>query len=240
MSNKVTIVIPTRGVIVGECIQSILQNVKEAGVEYRLITISGLSIPDCFNQGVLEALQEPTDYIWFVEEDVITPRLGLKKLLQAEADVAVIDYPMKNGYGTVAYHNGKPMWCGTGCTLIKRNVFEKIGQPYFRTDILYEISIEGKFSERKVPAMLRYGGHDIRFGLVVNKLGLNIKSIPNETCIHKKLISLGQAGTNSGAHTFQVLTTIEKPSILKKNPLPCVTVNIDKTSEKTYDNYVSL
>jgi hypothetical protein len=169
---------------------------------------STLPIPDCFNIPIESLLWEnkAITHIWIVEEDVMTPYNGLRWLLDMDADVSVIDYPLRNGFSTVVTSGKKILWCGTGCTMIKRKVLETIGFPYFRTDGCFWIDEDGThvWKQGIKPS---YGGHDIRFGIDVNNLGFRIQQAP-VTAQHLELISRGETAVNNGTHTIRRHTLI--------------------------------
>ena len=131
--GKISVIIPTRGLVVAQCISSVMSELQNTDITSHIVIQEGLSIPDCFNDPIKHELSifDP-DYILIIEEDVAIPHGGLQSLLQADYDITAIDYPLSNGYGCVAWYKGKPMWCGTGCTLIKRRVFEEMLFPWFR------------------------------------------------------------------------------------------------------------
>lgn len=220
LSPRVTVIIPTRGLVVAQCITSVLSSLKDTPVTSHIVLHSGDTIPDCFNKPIYAWLAR-SDYIWLVEEDVEVPYRALSHLLAADADIAAIDYPFPNGYGCVAWYEGKPMWTGTGCTLIKREVFERMTRPWFRTDIHYIIDDRGGFHEH-LATVPGYGGHDIRFGLMANSMGMSIKVVPSMTAKHWKMVKEGKPGDNTGKHEMRALDWIQHTNILKKNPVSAV------------------
>lgn len=220
--GTVSVIIPTRGTVFARCIRSVMENLDSCALPHKIIFHSGDPIPDCFNIPIAqERLTRDPDYIWIVEEDIEVPAVGLYQLMQAQSDIAAIDYPFPNGYGCAAYYKGKPMWVGTGCTLIKRRVLDEIPQPWFRTDIHYLIDGKGFFREHEAKAS-GYGGHDIRFCLVAKKTGFSIDVVPSITAKHYKIEAPGKAGDNNGVHTITCYDHITKPHVLRQNPLTSV------------------
>ena len=214
--GTISAIIPTRGYIVASCIESVLDNLKD--MDYRIVFSKGHSIPDCFTIPIRDELRFGANYIWLVEEDVEVPRYGLQSLLAADYDISAIDYPFPNGVGCAAYHKGKPLWCGTGCTLIKRRVFDGVWQPWFRTDVDYIINDDGTFTENE-GVLNKYGGHDIYFCLKARRLGFTLGVVPNITARHFKIKKMGEAGVNNGAHEFTVYDHIKKINVMKGDPL---------------------
>lgn len=217
---KIATIVPTRGWVHAACITSVLENLDSVGIVRRPFFQTGLGIPACFNVPIQDQLltYQP-DYIWLVEEDVEVPRGGLEALLMSKADVTAIDYPFPTGYGCVGYFQGKPMWTGTGCTLIRARVFDKydgIPDPWFRGDIAYE---EGEENYWKREGLVKsYGGHDIHFGLTVQKFGFTIGVVPNMTARHWKIKKAGDSGENDGVHQFIVYDHIKHANALKNDP----------------------
>lgn len=219
----ITVIIPTRGFVVAQCISSVLSSLKSSPLTSHIVFHTGDTIPDCFNKPIETALHD-SDYIWLVEEDVEVPLFGLSSMLALDADIVAVDYPFPNGSGCVAWYNGTPMWTGTGCTLIKKRVFEMMPKPWFRTDIEYIIENNGRFREKRIdnPGYKSYGGHDIRFGLMAHKLGLTIKVVPAMTAKHWKMVKSGKPGDNNGTHEMVALDAITKRHILTKDPVLAV------------------
>lgn len=220
VGERISVVIPSRGLLLARCIDSVLRNLHELGVDYHLTIPSGYAIPTCFNVPIQNELivYKPT-HVWIVEEDVEVPSGGLRALLGAGGDISAIDYPFPNGYGCVAYYKGVPQWTGTGCTLIKRGVFEELAFPWFRTDIIYNKDNNGNFTQKiAAPGYKRYGGHDIHFGIIARHFGLSIKVVPNMTARHIKLKSMGKEGENEGQHSFTVYDHIQHPHVLRRDP----------------------
>jgi hypothetical protein len=59
-----------------------------------------------------------------------------------------------------------------------------------------------------------YGLHDVTFGLKLHKFGIPISVLG--TIGQRKLISLGRAGTNDGAHSIEEWTKVIPNVILKR------------------------
>lgn len=224
MDTKVSIIIPTRGWVHAACMTSVLDNIRTAEVNTHLVIQTGLPIPDCFNVPVEEEMATfNPDYYWFVEEDVEPPFRALQALLRSQYDVTAIDYPLSTGYGCVGWYRGRPMWCGTGCTLVNARVFDMVHgvpRPWFRSDVAYEEGEDNYF--RREGIKNTYGGHDIHFGIMVNKSGLSMGVIPNMTARHWKLKKSGEGATNTGTHEFVVYDHIAHANVLPFNPLDAI------------------
>lgn len=204
-----------------ETADELLQNLQ--GYDYEIFFAHGLSIPECFEKPLYRALEslEVYTHIWFVEDDQILPSDMLDSMLIADVPVATCDYPVsKDGQGVVFYNKeGEAMFCGTGCTLVKREVFEKLKPPYFRTDIKWNPTNYGNFI--RLTAMQgskksedTYGLHDVTFGMKLWKEGIPISVIG--TIGQRKLVELGKAGSNDGAHNVEDWVNIEPNMLLKR------------------------
>jgi hypothetical protein len=104
------------------------------------------------------------------------------------------------------------MWCGLGCTLISRKVFEALEEPYFRSDkaLLLNAWPEIKWINAGEQA---YGGHDIYFGMKAREKGFKIIKADGEAR-HLKLEALGTKEINKGLHSI-----LDKEPISKHNEL---------------------
>ena len=168
------VAIPSRALIHSRTVQDILANIgdeREVGFYFS----HGNPIPDCHNIIVEEALKDKPDYIWMVEDDQQLPHGILKELMEANADVAVADYPVRVSKHSVTYMHGDFQYGGLGCVLIKPEVFEKLGKPYFRTDTEYVMSDEGLSPTPTV--MGNHGLHDVDFYQRCIELSLDIQVI---------------------------------------------------------------
>lgn len=198
----------------------LLQNLQD--YDYDIFFAHGLPIPDCFERPLTEALNSSQDYshIWFVEDDQILPNDILDSMLLADVPVATCEYPVsKDGQGVIfKTKEGEILFCGTGCTLVKRGVFNHIKAPYFRTDIRWNIANHGDFvritaNEGSNPTLEGYGLHDVTFGMKLYKAGIPISVIGKIG--QRKLKALGKVGSNDGAHQIEEWTKV-RPDVLFK------------------------
>lgn len=196
------VILPSRGLIFAEVLESLFDNLE--GRDYRIYQAIGLPIPDCENVPVEKALADGCSQLWFIEEDTVPPKGALDKLLQAEGDIAAIDYGV-SGWSCIA--RGKIdceiKWCGLGCTLVKRRVFESMEKPYFRDDMQLRLN-----DMTWIPAPEnRYGGQDIWFGCKAREKGFKIVQVQGE-CKHLKVDSFGVPEQNNGSHQISVKSKI--------------------------------
>ena len=184
--------------------ESLLKNLE--GHNFKIYQAIGLPIPDCENVPVEEALADGCSHIWFIEDDTVPIDGALDKLIHSEGDISAIDYGV-NGWGCIARDkiDGEIKWCGLGCTLVKRRVFEALEKPYFRDDMQLRLN-----DMKWIPAPKnRYGGQDIWFCCKAREKGFKISQVQGE-CKHLKLDSLGIPEENNGAHKISQKPKIEK------------------------------
>lgn len=212
LTMNLGVCMPTRGLIFAECQQALEENLE--GFDYKIYRSFILPIPDSHNFLTEKALREGCTHIFFVEDDTVVPDGGLRKLIEANADIACIDYGVA-GYSctTKDRQTGEILWCGLGCTLVKASVFAKLEVPYFRSD--KQLLLNNYPNEEWINAPRNcYGGQDIYFCMQARKAGFKIKQIEGE-CRHLQLNSLGKKETNQGIHSIS-----EKPKISKHQTLP--------------------
>lgn len=212
-TNDIAIILPTRGFIFTEVAMAIENMRHNTWMRIRVYMSHNRPIPCGINELVDEALQDPnTSHLLFIEEDTVPPAHALNKLIQTIADISFIDYGV-NGWSCSARHHdtGNILWCGLGCTLVKRHVFKELDKPYFRTDKKFRLN-----TCEWVDAVGTniYGGQDIWFFLHAREKGFKIEQIEGE-CKHLKLDSLGQVEINKGIHTISQKPPIEKLQIIE-------------------------
>lgn len=250
--TKVAIILPSRGLIFSRTAEEILTNAKE--IKHQFFFSHRKPLPDCFETPTNRALLDETvTHLLFVEDDMIIPPHTFLTMLQADKEVVTYDYPvLKTGQGSVFNDaSGKPVFCGTGCLLVKRQVFDKIDAPYFATDIAWTVLNYGKalkFIAHKGSNAAKYGGHDVNFCMKLNKARIPI-TVLDGVLGQRKLLNLGKTGSNDGAHNIEEWTKVKKDMYLKKLKKTPVTptgnlVTIDTpsggvtTTKKHADNLV--
>ena len=200
---KINAVVPTRGLIFTEVVTSI-------GDVEQVIFSHDLTIPEAHNRLTKAALSDKPDYILFIEEDTVLPRGGLQLLLKENADIACIDYAV-GGWGCVTKNQwGDILWCGLGSTLIRREVFEALPYPWFRSDKQLRLN-DYTWIDAPVNS---YGGQDIWFCLQARKAGFKIKQVEGVEARHLKLDRLGTAEINHGLHEISPKQPIIKNQII--------------------------
>lgn len=215
---KVGIILPSRGLIFSQTADEIIQNTKN--IPRRFFFSHRQPIPQCFEKPTNKALLDDSiTHLWFIEDDMILPPYILKRMIEEDANVVTCDYPVtKDGRGSVFYDNGgNVVFCGTGCMLVKREVFDNIKAPYFTDKIRWSMLNYGeavKLIASKNTKGEGYGLHDITFCIKLWKTGVKIRVLDTKLG-QRKLIALGKAGTNDGAHNTEEWTKIVPNARLK-------------------------
>lgn len=200
----IAILIPSRGLAFVEVMEAVER--ERQGYDSKIYFTNGMRIPDCENDLTERALADGASHLFYVEDDTVPPAGALEKLLNAEGDIAAIDYGV-NGWGCITRGkiDGEIKWCGLGCTLVKRRVFEALEKPYFRDDQQLRLN-----DMQWIPAPEnRYGGQDIWFSCKAREKGFKIVQVQGE-CKHLKLDALGTPEENNGAHKISQKPKIEK------------------------------
>lgn len=208
---KIGVILPTRGMVFTEVEEALSRELL--GREYKIYRSHNLVIPDGHNNLVEQALEDDCENLLFVEEDTVIPIGGINEMMLANSDIACIDYAVA-GWSCITRDKStnEILWCGLGCTLIRRHVFEALEKPYFRSDkaLLLNCWPEIKWID---PGAQAYGGQDIWFFMKAREKGFRITQVEGE-CRHLKLESLGRAEINKGLHTI-----IQKPTIINRQTL---------------------
>jgi len=217
---KVGVILPSRGLMFSKTAEEILINLKD--IPHKLYFAHGLPIPDCFEVPTNEALDNGTiSHLWFVEDDMILRPDTLKKMLDMDVAVVMADYPTtKEGHGAEFIIKKHIVFGGTGCMLVKREVFDELRKPYFRTDICWNIrKMTGYIKIVGVPRGKDNGGyglHDVNFGITLRRLAIPIPIHDVGFALgQRKLVSLGKSGSNNGQHIIEEWTKLQKNSLLK-------------------------
>lgn len=211
---KIGVILPTRGLVFTK-VEKAIEEMRETN-PIRVYRSDFLPIPDGHNQLARQALAEGCDWLFFIEEDTVPPKGALEKLIEVDNDIACIDYGV-SGWGCVTRSSeGEILWCGLGCTLVKRKVFEKMTYPCFRADMTLRLN---DWTWQKLPdeyiKTKQYGSLDIWFCDQARKLGFTIKQVEGE-CEHLELVELGKRETNNGLHTIKARPKITKNQIVEE------------------------
>ena len=209
---KICTLIASRGLVHSRTMDCVVKNLKDIEVypnDHEILLTHDLSIPDAQNWLVEEALETDCTHFWFVEEDNTFPTGILFKMILEDEPVVALDYPVgKKQYSTIMRKDDEIYWCGLGCTLIKREVFQQIGNPWFRTDKTWRITNAKKMEMVEEDVPNKYGGHDINFGMECRRLGIPIHSVDGIVGGHLEVIHDSTPGRNKGVHRIVEHNTI--------------------------------
>jgi hypothetical protein len=219
MSNRaIAILTPSRGLVHSRTVEAVLANTRSMPLWDWHFT-HDLPIPDCDERLAEVGMASNADLLWYIEEDVIPPADALERsiaLLDEGWDVAAVDYPVgsaESGWGCLVRDaKGEIEWCGLGCTLIRREVFEKLPRPWFSTDYQYIDFHHGAGWEKKLGPQdnaRRFGQQDIYFCMALRAAGMRIGQVPGMVAGHALLERLGAQGTNVGMHQISIRQRIK-------------------------------
>lgn len=210
------VVTPSRGLVHSRTVEAVMSNVWAAPdpASFRgWVLTHDLPIPDCHEAVAERGLAAGADALWFVEEDTVPPPNALREsmALLDTYDVVAVDYPVGGEAWACVTHDkaGEIAYCGLGSTLIRREVFEALPRPWFSTEWVYIGDRNGwKPIPNKALPEQRYGHQDIHFAMQVRAAGFRIGQVAGMLAAHAKLVELGAAQTNHGAHRIDVATEI--------------------------------
>ena len=139
---KIAIGLPTNRLIKPKTAQSLLDLVANSEYEFKiLISTRGFNTSENRNWIATQAVNSGCDYLFFVDDDMILPSDTLEELLLCEKDIVGGVYKTKYEVqeDVVEYLNDeRPTGLfevkalGTGCLLIKTDVFKVLSQPWFK------------------------------------------------------------------------------------------------------------
>lgn len=207
-SSKIAVIFPSRGLAFSQTCEELLENLE--GYDYDIFFAHGLSIPNCFNKPLEQALKGKYTHFWLVEEDMILPKDTLKQLLNANVPAICCDYPVTREGKASVYRDpdDNAIYGGTGCLLVTRAFLKKYKQPIFRTDTAWDIKVGDRLEVKPRPVTGDlYGLHDVTFGLEAYKRGTPIQ-VAEFNCGQRKLANMGAQATNVGQHNIESWTTV--------------------------------
>lgn len=201
---KIGTLIASRGLIHTRTMACVLDNLNDIELypgKHLILFSHDKPIPDAQNELVKEALETDCTHFWFVEEDNTFPTGTLFKMLAERMPVVAVDYPVgEKAYSTIMQKGDDIWWCGLGCTLIDRQVFEDLPDPWFRTDKTWRITNAETMEMVEEDVPNKYGGHDIYFGMQLRKHGIPIVSLDTISAGHLRIDDSTRGNTNAGAY----------------------------------------
>lgn len=139
---KIALGIPTNRLIKPKTVQSLLDLVAHSKHTFEiLVSTRGFNTSENRNWITTHAVNSGCDYLFFVDDDMILPPDTLDRLLEHNKDIVGGVYMTKyeEQRPVVEFFNEKPTEMpfkvkaiGTGCLLIKTDVFKKLPQPWFK------------------------------------------------------------------------------------------------------------
>lgn len=210
---KIAVILPTRGLVFTEVLEQLEemrhQTIRHGeAIDMHIFYSKDLGIPDAQNTLVERALEIDPEYFLFIEEDTVPISDALRHMVNADADIAFVDYGVAGWSCSARNATGQIMWCGFGCTLIKREVFQKLEKPYFRTDKTLRVN-DWTWQDRPN----KYGGQDIWFCCKAREAGFTLTQVTGE-CKHMKITALAQPEVNDGRHVLEQKPKIKKTQVL--------------------------
>jgi len=139
---KIALGIPTNRLVKPKTAQSLLDLVAFSNHDFKILVSSrGYNTSENRNWIATQAVNSGCDYLFFVDDDMIVPPNTLDELLMCGKDIVGCVYKTK--YETQAdvceyFDDERPQGLfkvkaiGTGCLLIKTDVFRKLPQPWFK------------------------------------------------------------------------------------------------------------
>jgi len=206
-----------------------MQALNSLGVATKYFASHNLPIPDCHNFVVEAAMADKSvSKIMIVEEDMYADSQTFVAVATADNPITIVNYNDRNGMTHGIMHvneEGEILWSGLGLIAIKREVFETLGRPYFRTDHRYknkkryvangksvtdfeaieprEIYNEETKQIDKVLDPYVYGGLDVDFYTRIRKAGYKPVCLENYRASQFELITLGEKYNNNGVHSIK-------------------------------------
>lgn len=192
METKIAVALPTRGFIFADTLISLKRN----GLT-DIHIVPGLPIPDCHNEATKQALTSNPTHVLLFEEDMVIPDGTIEKMLDINGLITVVDYSLGSWKCTHKNKAGEIMFGGTGCMLIRKEVFDRMPYPWFENDKTFDIKTWDKLDVK-----CDYGGQDIYFCYKARKMGIQIQEVPDLHATHLRCKNLERVQTNSGCYQF--------------------------------------
>ena len=145
MPIKIAIGIPTQGEIKAKTALSIIETVRLNDYEFLPVFQYGNYINDSRERIVEIAKSQLCSHIFFVDADMRFSHNTVKRLIEHNKDIIGASYNYRGlpPVSTTKFFDEEKGLCkvagiGTGCLLIKMNVFKEIEKPYFPIELTGE------------------------------------------------------------------------------------------------------
>lgn len=201
----------SRGLVHSRTIEAVAGQIPDG---WKWVLSSDLGIPAAQNSVTQRARDLDPDWLWFVEEDIVSPSGFLKSALEfgwgmASGDdkfwdVIAADYPLKDQPGVARLGRNGPVYAGMGCLLVRATVFDRIPQPWFEAAQWSYDKVGDKWTRVHHGVGRIYGGQDIHFFAQLHNAGIPFKLLPGK-CQHLKVVEYGRPGVNDGCHKIEAL-----------------------------------
>ncbi len=207
-NEKIAVLLPSRGLIHSRTIEAVQANLTNAGKSFSgphyVFYSHDKPIPEAQNYLVERAMGTDATIFWFVEEDNIFEEDVLFKMIVEQRPVIAIDYPVgPSSYSCIMKKDGEVYWCGFGCTLIRREVFDAMNKPWFTVDVSYRVKNFRTMEVEKQDVPSKYGGHDINFGFALREINIPIYHLQSASSGHLFVDQLGPRQYNDGTHQIR-------------------------------------
>jgi len=203
--GRIAIAICSRGLIHSRTMEAIDEAIYRAALpRARKFYTHDLSIPDAQNEVTERALAWSPEYLLFVEEDNGVPIDVFDRF--TDADVQFVDYPLHNGQHAYERENGRVVFCGMGCLLVRSTVFDRLSRPWFRADLAFAKASNGRLIPNGENLGNVYGKQDIYFSWNLQNAGIDISVVEGCVADHYKVLGYGESGSNAGAHRIHSIT----------------------------------
>jgi hypothetical protein len=207
LTDDGVICVCSRGLIHSRTIRAIEKARAQARGKWVLEIEDESPIPAAQNIITMRALMEHREARWllFVEEDVVIP-FDIFQRFNSDP-IQAVNYTLPGGLESIRRASrfpGRILFCGLGCTLIHRDVFEAFEEPFWFSTGYQFTDVDGELVPISKVAS-GYGGHDIYFCYHAGQLGFPVRQVLNTTALHLRVTAMGEPGKNDGLHQITVL-----------------------------------
>lgn len=146
--------------IFAKCLANLTAELAKAGIEHYLYFLNGTVLPDSRNKLVLDSFKNNSEYLLWLDSDMIFPSDVFFKLQKHNKDIVAVTYSTRvNPSKSVAFVDEFDLSkrltektglhsvyaVGMGCMLTKTSVFKRLSKPWF--DITWDNNTESFIGE---------------------------------------------------------------------------------------------